>query len=58
MAAAALHPGAGGGRTRLHAQSLVDSFEDRDAWLRSGMETGVNEGYAKLDKVLSDGAVR
>jgi uncharacterized protein YndB with AHSA1/START domain len=44
----------GDGRTRLHAQSLVDSFEDRDAWLRSGMETGVNEGYAKLDKVLSD----
>ena len=46
----------GDGRTRLHAQSLVDSFESRDAWLRSGMETGVNEGYAKLDKVLADGA--
>jgi uncharacterized protein YndB with AHSA1/START domain len=46
----------GDGRTRLHAQSLVDSFESRDAWLRSGMETGVNEGYAKLDKVLSDDA--
>jgi uncharacterized protein YndB with AHSA1/START domain len=46
----------GDGRTRLHAQSLVDSFEDRDMWLRSGMETGVNEGYAKLDKVLSDDA--
>jgi uncharacterized protein YndB with AHSA1/START domain len=44
----------GDGRTRLHAQSLVDSFEGRDAWLRSGMETGVNEGYAKLDKVLAD----
>ena len=39
----------GDGRTRLHAQSLVDSFEGRDAWLRSGMEIGVNEGYAKLD---------
>jgi len=46
----------GDGRTRLHAQSLVDSFEGRDMWLRSGMETGVNEGYAKLDKVLSDDA--
>ena len=46
----------GDGRTRLHAQSLVDSFEDRDAWLRSGMETGVNEGYAKLDRLLADGA--
>lgn len=44
----------GGGRTRLHAQSLVDSFEDRDAWLRSGMETGVNEGYATLDMLLAD----
>ena len=42
----------GEGRTRLHAQSLVDSFEDRDAWLRSGMEVGVNEGYAKLDRLL------
>jgi uncharacterized protein YndB with AHSA1/START domain len=47
----------GNGRTRLHAQSLVDSFEDRDGWLASGMETGVNEGYAKLDGLLADGAV-
>ena len=47
----------GDGRTRLHAQSLVDSFEGRDAWLESGMETGVNEGYAKLDAVLADGSV-
>jgi uncharacterized protein YndB with AHSA1/START domain len=45
------------GRTRLHAQSLVDSIEGRDAWLRSGMEVGVNEGYAKLDRMLADGAV-
>ena len=43
----------GDGRTRLHAQSLVDSFEGRDAWLRSGMETGVNEGYAQLDALLA-----
>ena len=47
----------GDGRTRLRAQSLVDSFEGRDAWLRSGMEVGVNEGYAKLDRMLSDGVV-
>jgi uncharacterized protein YndB with AHSA1/START domain len=47
----------GNGYTRLHAQSLVDSFEGRDAWLRSGMETGVTEGYAKLDRLLSAGAV-
>ncbi len=42
----------GDGRTRLHAQSLVDSFEGRDAWLASGMETGVDQGYAKLDALV------
>ncbi|MCT7368507.1 SRPBCC family protein [Mycolicibacterium llatzerense] len=42
----------GDGRTRLHAQSLVDSFEGRDAWLASGMETGVDQGYAKLDELV------
>ena len=47
----------GDGRTRLHAQSLVDSFEARDGWLASGMEVGVNDGYAKLDALLTDGAV-
>src|SRR5215468_2263022 len=47
----------GGGRTRLRTQSLVDSFEGRDAWLASGMETGVNQGYAKLDRILADGTV-
>ncbi|NKZ03997.1 SRPBCC family protein [Actinomadura latina] len=47
----------GDGRTRLRAQSLVDSFESRDAWLRSGMETGVNEGYAKLERLIADGTV-
>jgi len=46
----------GGGRSRLRAQSLVDSFESRDAWLRSGMESGVNEGYAKLERMLLDGS--
>jgi uncharacterized protein YndB with AHSA1/START domain len=45
----------GNGFTRLHAQSLVDSFEGRDAWLASGMEGGVNEGYAKLDALLATG---
>jgi uncharacterized protein YndB with AHSA1/START domain len=47
----------GGGRSRLRAQSLVDSFESRDAWLASGMETGVNDGYAKLQRMVDDGAV-
>lgn len=47
----------GGGRTRLHAQSLCDSFEARDAWLASGMEVGINDGYAKLDAMVTDGVV-
>jgi uncharacterized protein YndB with AHSA1/START domain len=42
----------GGGRTRLVSTSLVDSFEDRDAFVASGMETGVREGYERLDDVL------
>jgi uncharacterized protein YndB with AHSA1/START domain len=47
----------GDGRTRLRALSLCDSFEGRDAWLSSGMEVGVHEGYAKLDALLAGGAV-
>ena len=47
----------GDGRTRLHARSLCDSFEDRDAWLRSGMDTGVDQGYAKLDRMLAEGEI-
>lgn len=47
----------GDGRTRLVATSLVDSFEGRDGWMASGMETGVNDGYAKLDALLADGSV-
>lgn len=41
-----------GGRTRLVGTSLVDSFADRDAFVASGMETGINEGYQKLDDLL------
>ena len=47
----------GDGRTRLHAFSLCDSFEGRDAMLASGMEVGVHDGYAKLDRLLAEGAV-
>ena len=47
----------GDGRTRMHCTSLVDSFEGRDAMLSSGMEVGINDGYAKLDRLLADGAV-
>ncbi|MCU1613322.1 MAG: Activator of Hsp90 ATPase 1 family protein [Frankiales bacterium] len=43
----------GGGRTRLTATSLVDSFADRDAFVASGMEDGVIQGYERLDGVLA-----
>jgi len=43
----------GNGRTRLVATSLVDSFEGRDAFLDSGMEGGVREGYERLDELLA-----
>lgn len=44
----------GDGRSRLHAQSLVDSFEARDRWLVSGMGTGIDQGYAKLDALVAE----
>jgi uncharacterized protein YndB with AHSA1/START domain len=47
----------GDGHTRLHATSLCDSFEARDGWLASGMETGVNDGYAALDRLVQSGAL-
>jgi uncharacterized protein YndB with AHSA1/START domain len=43
----------GDGRTRLTATSLVDSFEGRDAFVASGMEQGVREGYERLDELLA-----
>lgn len=43
----------GDGRTRLHAFSLCGSFEERDQWLASGMEVGVDEGYAELDRIFA-----
>lgn len=45
----------GDGRTRLHATSLLDSFDSRDGMLASGMEVGIVDGYAKLDALLEAG---
>ncbi len=46
----------GDGRTRLVTTSLVDSFEGRDAFVASGMEEGVVQGYERLDEVLAGNA--
>lgn len=43
----------GGGRTLLTATSLVDSFAARDAFVASGMEVGIREGYERLDDLLA-----
>lgn len=41
-----------GDRTRLRAISVVESVGARDAFVATGMETGVVEGYHKLDELL------
>jgi uncharacterized protein YndB with AHSA1/START domain len=41
------------GRTRVVTLGVVESFEIRDAILSSGMEVGVNDGYARLDAMLA-----
>jgi len=40
------------GRTKLTAHAVYQSVADRDGMIQSGMETGVNEGYDKLDELL------
>jgi uncharacterized protein YndB with AHSA1/START domain len=42
-----------GGRTRVTTTSVVDSIEARDGILASGMETGLTEGYERLDELLA-----
>lgn len=46
----------GDGRTRLHITSVVFDVATRDAILRSGMQSGVDEGHARLDELLERGA--
>ena len=43
----------GDGRTRLVTTSLFHTQEERDGMLASGMESGVNESYAALDRLLA-----
>jgi uncharacterized protein YndB with AHSA1/START domain len=42
----------GDGRTKLVTVALYHTVEDRDGMLHSGMEQGVNQSYAALDRVL------
>lgn len=43
-----------GGGTRITTVSVVQSLEIRNLILASGMDTGVREGYVKLDALLQD----
>ena len=43
----------GDGTTRMRSSSIFQSVEDRDGMLASGMESGMNEALAELDKVLA-----
>ena len=45
----------GDGRTRMVTESLFLAAEDRDGFMSSGMEGGMNESYAALDRVLARG---
>lgn len=44
-----------GGRCRIVAVSVVDSMQAQAGMMASGMEVGINEGYAKLDALLAKG---
>jgi uncharacterized protein YndB with AHSA1/START domain len=48
----------GDGRTRLTAHAVYPSVETRDAMVTSGMETGMSEGYRRLDDVLAAAVAR
>ena len=43
-----------GGRTLLTGLTVVESMEAQQGMMASGMEVGINEGYAKLDKILEE----
>ncbi|MBS1240585.1 MAG: Activator of Hsp90 ATPase 1 family protein [Gemmatimonadetes bacterium] len=43
----------GDGRTRVVTLSLFHTTEERDGMLSSGMEEGLNQSYAALDRLLA-----
>ena len=40
------------GKTTVRATSVLDTIEDRDGMLESGMESGAAESYDRLDEYL------
>ena len=43
----------GDGRTKVVTLSLFHTTEERDGMLKSGMEHGLNQSYAALDRLLA-----
>lgn len=43
----------GDGTTKLTASSIFQTVEDRDGMIAAGMESGMNDSLAQLDKVLA-----
>ncbi len=43
----------GDGRTRLHGRSIGRTVEGRDAMVDSGMESGMAQGYDRLDQIIA-----
>jgi uncharacterized protein YndB with AHSA1/START domain len=41
-----------GGRTRVTTQSVYQSVQDRDGMVAAGMESGVVDGFERLDEIL------
>ena len=44
----------GDGRTQVVITSLFHTTEERDGMLSSGMESGLSESYAALDRLLAE----
>jgi uncharacterized protein YndB with AHSA1/START domain len=42
-----------GGKTLVRTNAVFQAVEDRDAMIQSGMESGVNEGFERLDELLA-----
>ncbi len=43
------------GRSRIVSVTVLDSMEAQAGMMASGMETGIDEGYEKLDELLASG---
>jgi uncharacterized protein YndB with AHSA1/START domain len=47
----------GNGRSRIRGHSVYPTLEARDGMAQSGMESGMTEGYERLDELLSSAKV-